>query len=401
MGYHTGDAPEEATVTPTYDVIVVGGGPAGSTAAREAAARGARVLLLDRATFPRDKPCGGGVNVRAAALLPFDLAPVVERTVYGAAFSLRGGRPFRRRYHRPLTYMTQRRRLDAFLLEQAERAGATVHQGEAVRTVEVNGAAEVRTDRGVYRGRTLVGADGANGVVRRALGLRPEPRAAVALEGNLPFPEGLPPAWQDCLALDVGGLPGGYAWVFPKGDHLNVGVGGWRWLGPTLRERLEAACRAWGLDPARLRDLRGHHLPLRAPGAPLVRGPALVAGDAAGLVDPLSGEGIYAAIYSGREAARAVTHYLAGRAPDLAPYQAAVERELGPDLRTSRALQDLFHRTPTPYYLFLSRSGWFWGQFCQVVRGETTYHAFARRLGPLRPALYAAAALARRGQRQS
>src|SRR5215213_10820621 len=93
-----------------YDVIVAGGGPGGSTAAREAAAAGARVLLLDRAAFPREKPCGGGVNVRAAALLPFDLAPVVERTVTGVRFSLRMRGDFTRRYGRPLTYMTQRSR---------------------------------------------------------------------------------------------------------------------------------------------------------------------------------------------------------------------------------------------------------------------------------------------------
>src|SRR5215213_10447321 len=93
-----------------YDVIVAGGGPAGSTAAREAAAAGARVLLLDRAAFPREKPCGGGVNVRAAALLPFDLSPVVERTVTGVRFSLRLRGDFTRRYDGPLTFMTQRSR---------------------------------------------------------------------------------------------------------------------------------------------------------------------------------------------------------------------------------------------------------------------------------------------------
>src|SRR5918998_1855322 len=106
----------------TYDLIVVGGSPAGSTAAREAAAAGARVLLLDRAAFPREKPCGGGVNVRAAALLPFDLSPVVERTVTGVRFSLRTSGDFTRRYSRPLTFMTQRCRLDAFLVRRAVEA---------------------------------------------------------------------------------------------------------------------------------------------------------------------------------------------------------------------------------------------------------------------------------------
>src|SRR5690348_5347130 len=107
-----------------YDAIVVGAGPAGSTAAREIASRGGSVLLLERARFPRDKPCGGGVTPRAARRLPFDLAPVVERAVDGVYFSLKLRSGFTRRSGATLTYLTQRRLLDAFLVRQAECAGA-------------------------------------------------------------------------------------------------------------------------------------------------------------------------------------------------------------------------------------------------------------------------------------
>src|SRR5215212_8565082 len=91
-----------------YDVIVVGAGPGGGTAARECAERGLSTLLLDKASFPRDKPCGGGVNIRAARLLPFDLAPVTERVIYGARFSLRQRPAFDRFSPEPLTCLTQR-----------------------------------------------------------------------------------------------------------------------------------------------------------------------------------------------------------------------------------------------------------------------------------------------------
>src|SRR3990167_1040686 len=107
-----------------YDAIVAGAGPAGSTAARLLAREGASVLLLDRARFPRDKPCGGGVTLRAAAVQDIDLSPVVERTVYGVRFSLRLGPSFDRRHGEPLSYMTQRRRLDEFLAERAAESGA-------------------------------------------------------------------------------------------------------------------------------------------------------------------------------------------------------------------------------------------------------------------------------------
>src|SRR3989304_6772450 len=110
------------------DGSVGGAGPAGSTTARECAERGLSVLLLEKAAFPRDKPCGGGVSVRAARLLPFDLSPVVERTAYGVRFSLRQSRGFVCSSSEPLTFITQRAALDTLLADQAVRAGAILRQ---------------------------------------------------------------------------------------------------------------------------------------------------------------------------------------------------------------------------------------------------------------------------------
>src|SRR5260370_38629725 len=97
-----------------YDVAIVGAGPAGSTAAFRLARAGASVLLVDRATFPRDKPCGGGVTGRAARLLPFSIQPVVEAVVDRLECRLRYGPPFERAAHAPLALMTQRRRPEPF-----------------------------------------------------------------------------------------------------------------------------------------------------------------------------------------------------------------------------------------------------------------------------------------------
>jgi geranylgeranyl reductase family protein len=367
------------------DAIVVGAGPAGSTLARILARSGARVLLLDRAAFPRDKPCGGGVSLRAASRLDLDLSPVTEQTIFDVRISYRLGRASRHHYPQPLVYMTQRCRLDAFLAEQAAATGVQFHDGEPVRAVEVSDRqVTVRTDKGVYTARILAGADGANGIVGRSTGTTPRADLALALEGNVPFPQGAPWRWQGTLALNLGGLPGGYGWVFPKGDHLNVGVGAWRWFAPNLREHLAALCRRYGFSPDALRDVRGHHLPLRRPGSPITRGPVLTVGDAAGLVDPLSGEGIHAAIQSAGLAARAIEAYLAERAADLSPYQTAVDELMMPELIASRKLQDIFHYTPAPYTFVLQHSSRFWHLMCRVIRGEVSYTGFLDMLGPLR-----------------
>ncbi|HEY8768756.1 MAG TPA: geranylgeranyl reductase family protein [Dehalococcoidia bacterium] len=370
-----------------YDVIVAGAGPAGSMAARQLAGRGARVLLLDKQKFPRDKPCGGGVTLRAASVQDVDLAPVVEQTIYGARFSLRLGPAFDRRFERPLTYMTQRCRLDSHLAERAAESGADLHDGEALREIDLEPGLTVRTDRDTYSARVLIGADGANGVTGRSLGLRPAFEEAVALEGNVRFADGVPEEWRDVVALDLGGLAGGYGWVFPKLDHLNVGVGAWKYAGFTLRSKLAQLAGRYGFEASTLENLRGHHLPVRVPGTPLARGPAALAGDAAGLVDPLSGEGIHMAFASGKLAAEQALRVLSGEAADMAAYESLVETQLQPELTVSRRLQELFNFAPPPYMALMRRSGKFWYFFCALIRGDLTYLDFVRIIGPLRLAV--------------
>src|SRR5437773_5119472 len=377
----------------TYDAVVAGAGPAGSTAARLLAERGASVLLLDKQRFPRDKPCGGGVTLRAAAVQDIDLSPVIERTIYGARFSLRLGGSFDRTYDKPLTYMTQRCRLDAHLAERAADAGADFQDGEAVRVVEAYHDAPprpdltIRTSHGMYTARVLIGADGANGVSARAASLSPHFEEAVALEGNLPFAPDIPEDWRAYVGIDLGGLAGGYGWVFPKQEHLNLGVGAWKYAGFTLRPKLTELCRRYGFDPSRLENLRGHHLPLRTSRSPIASGPIALVGDAAGLIDPLSGEGIHMAFASGRLAAANAMRYLAGETTSMAGYELSVDAKLQPELDISRRLQELFHFAPPPYLALMRRSEKFWLFFCHLIRGELTYIDYVRMIGPLRVAL--------------
>ena len=306
------------------DVIVVGAGPAGSTAAREIASRGAGVMLLDRARFPRDKPCGGGVTIRTAGLLPFSLDPVIEATVDTAHLRLRDGKEVTRRHTRPMTYMTQRSRLDHFLVEHAQAAGVEFRDGQPVKQVlrRPDGSYEARLrDGSIHRARVVIGADGANGVVALNLGYESPVESAVALEGNVHYPEGIPERYRSAVVLNLSFVPGGYGWVFPKGDHVNVGVGGWKaQVGTHLRRDLDRFCELYGFDPADVTQLRGHHLPLTRPGSLVAAGGSAVIGDAAGFVDPLSGEGIHGAVASGIAVAPAVEDYLAGRVDSLRGY---------------------------------------------------------------------------------
>ncbi len=328
---------------------MVGAGPAGSTAAYRLAAAGARVVLLDRQRFPRDKPCGGGLTMRGVGLLPFDVSPVVEDRVSRVLLRLRFERSTEHRFPTPIALMTQRSRLDHFLLERAGEAGADVRDGVRVRGVEADGAAGmvVDLDGGRIRAEVVLGADGANGVCAKALGLGADRAFEVAYEGNLPVAGAAAAEHRGRVILELGTVPGGYGWIFPKGDHVNVGVGGWATEGPRLRDHLRRLCEQHGIPPGDLSALRGHRLPLRRSWSLAARGRAAVVGDAAGLVDPLSGDGIFEAILSSKLASEAALDVLAGREPGMEPYEGRLRRALATHAATAWAAKVALERAPT------------------------------------------------------
>jgi geranylgeranyl reductase family protein len=375
-----------------YDAIVVGAGPAGSTCAYRLASAGASVLLLDRARFPRDKPCGGGVTGRAARLLPFSIDPVVEDAVTSVRMRLRYGSWFERGGEAPLVLMTQRVRLDAFLVERAVEAGTELRDGVRVESVTA-GADGVEATAGGERfaAAALVGADGVNGACARALGLGGNQAVGVALEGNVGY-DRLGDGYRGRAVLELGVLPGGYGWVFPKGDHANVGIGGWASEGPRLRTALRGLCAAHGVGADDLEGVRGYRLPLRSPRSTLARGRAAVVGDAAGLVDPISGDGMFEAFLSGKLAAEAVGDLLAGRAAGLDPYGRKLTGMLGTHLWASWGVKAALDRFPRTTFR-IARSRIVWRTVERLVQGEIADVSAAR--GLARPPLKALAALAR------
>jgi geranylgeranyl reductase family protein len=348
-----------------FDTVVVGAGPAGALTAFHLSRARARVLLVDKARFPRDKPCGGGLTYRALRQLPFSVEPVVEDVVSRVECRLRYGRTFARG-ERPLVVMTQRRRLDAFLVERAVEAGAEFRDGTRAQVVTDTlvrvGDEEVETG-------AVIGADGANGPAARALGLAGEIVHGVAIEGNIGYDRVPRRRYAGKMVLELAVVPGGYGWVFPKGDHVNFGVGGWGYEGPRIRDHLRRLCTEHGVDVDELTDVRGHRLPLRRPESVLARGRAALVGDAAGLVDPVSGDGIYEAFFSARLAAAATIDLLEGRAGSLEPYHPVVTRALAPVAAAGWGAKVALDRFPRAVFA-LMRLPMTWRGLEKVVLGE-------------------------------
>ena len=369
------------------EVLVVGAGPAGSATAIHLARAGVSVLLVDRAHFPRDKPCGGGLTGRALRHAPCDVSPVVEHTVDRFVLRLGYGRHFSRSSENPLVLMTQRRRLDAHLAEQAVVAGAEFRDGMRVESVAEDGDRVSALVGGTpVSALYVVGADGANGVVARTVGTDEGIVRGVALEGNVSWGALPPDAFRRTAWVELGVVPGGYGWVFPKGDHANLGVGGWSAEGPRLREHLGRLARTHGLDPATMHDVRGHRLPMRRLGTACAHGRVLLVGDAAGLVDPLSGDGIYEAFASARLAAAAI---VAGKPEEYEPALASALDRHASASWTAKRVADRYPRA----CFWAARAPGVFDAVAGLLRGDLSHPGEAKAIA--RPSLRALSRLSR------
>jgi flavin-dependent dehydrogenase len=317
----------------TADVAVVGAGPAGAAAALAvlAARPGARVVLLDRAAFPRDKSCGDGVAPQVLDVLArlgvhglLDDWPTVDRLELGYP----GGAWLAGRCARP-NRVVPRRVLDARLVEAAVARGATLLQ-RRVRAVSLDGPDVVV---GGVRARVVVGADGAHSAVRTALAPDGGGTTAIALRGYAPVAPHL--AEAQVIAFDPDGSWPAYAWSFPVGDgSANIGYGELLEPGGAAPTRAHLLARLDALLPgasAGADDWKGHHLPLSTGRWQQPDGPVLLAGDALGLVNPLTGEGIHAAVLSGALAGLAAAASLRTGRPEEAGvrYRAALRARFG------------------------------------------------------------------------
>ena len=363
---------------PAYDVAVVGGGPAGAMAALAAAEAGASTVLLERAAVPRYKTCGGGLTAVSLAALPAGFTPPARATASTIGFTSRGRRACERDTGTDLVTLVDRADLDAALLDVAAAAGAEVRASCTVVAVADEGEAVVLSlaDGTALRARAVVGADGSSGRLSRHVGVELD-HVDVGLEVELPTPAHLRSHWEHRLQIDWGPLPGSYGWVFPKGGRLSVGVIGDRGQGPALRDYLADLLCGLGLAGVEPEVSSGHLTRCRTPGSPLHRGRVLLAGDAAGLLEPLMREGISFALRSGRLAGVAAA---AGTGQAFAAYDDAVLATLGAEMAAGGALLAAFTRRPGAFHA----GAWTpvgWRLFRRFVEGRTTLPALMAHRG--------------------
>lgn len=363
-----------------FDCIIVGAGPAGSSASYHLAKQGYSILLLDKAEFPRTKSCGGGVSPAIAQWFDFDFSPVVQNHVSQVKYTFKLGDPAEVELKNvtPM-WMVQREQFDNFLVEQATNKGAEFKSG-----VEVTGATlkgdtwQIETSAGTFDSKYLIAADGANSTVARLLGMGDTSTVAAA---SLQVPGEVSDRRKTMAFFDFGSLKNGFMWCFPKADGYSFSaayVRNPKGKPDELKKQLFKYAELFDLDPSN-GEYREHPLNLWEKERTLHGDRFLLVGEAAGIVDPLIGEGIRPAMYTGVRAAGAIIGALNGEANALAEYSESVNKEWGDNLAKADFLAGIFYKAPKiAYKVGVKRpvAGQLMGK---ILCGESSYSQIAER----------------------
>lgn len=351
-----------------YDVIVVGAGPAGATAAYYLTGAGLKVLLLEKKKLPRFKPCGGGISLKFLATLPFDVSRAIKGKVSRIRYLYNNSDPFEAEMDCQLA-LVNRRDFDLAIASAAVSAGAELIDDLPVNGIDVkNDRIRILTEKGSFEAKYLIGADGVYTRVGEWSGLVKKRRIGSALEVEL---TGLDHA-QTAL-IGFGRVKEGYSWSFPKADFYSVGIGGRH--GDKLRSQLDDWLDCLGYKGDRKFKVYGHALPEAVIGAQLQKGKILLVGDAAGLVNPLTGEGIRYAVRSGQIAAAAII------ANKIDNYSRLIYEQIGADLRFSYFIRFLFNAWPKFCYRYGVKNAAASRELSKAFCGDATFKGLFFKIG--------------------
>ncbi len=365
--------------TQTFDILIIGAGPAGTAAATTARKAGLSAAIIDKAAFPRAKLCGGLITGRSRDLyrriFGRDLDPVLFEHRDRVAFYAMGA-PLGAEVDSPPIYLTMRWDMDAHLLDMARAAGAVDFTGRRITQIDTNAISVTLEDGSTLSGAIMIGADGVNSLVARTLfGRAFDPKTiGFALEVEAP-----PMDEPQAIRVDLGAAAWGYGWQFSKARSTTIGIGGLEAENPRMKAQL-ATYRAQ-LDDESDARIKGHFLPFgdyrRIPG----KGRVLLAGDAAGLVDPITGEGIAYALQSGEAAGHAAAQAIAtGRLHTALPAYRRALRPVHRALRMACWLRPLMFdaRSQRLFHRAFANSAVLKGAYLKLLAGQIEYPAICR-----------------------
>ena len=311
-----------------FDVIVIGSGPSGSMAAIEASKQGLHTALIEKEKLPRRKVCAGGLVKRASDLIPADIEYPIQSDCHEIGLVISDANlSFQPLKRDNLVTMVCRSAFDYALIKHAAKLGCEIIDECNIDTItpeeEYN---HIQSSKGDFSCSYLVFADGAKASLSNKF-WDDNRQIAPSIEADIYLSDEKMKEFQQHATFDFGAISQGYGWVFPKSDHLSIGLATFNKNGVRLQKQLDKYLQQLRIfDDSEIKNRKGFIIPLTARDGPFVKKRMLIVGDAAGFVDPITAEGLSHAIRSGQEAGRAIVSGFSDPKHVLTVYQDAIKK---------------------------------------------------------------------------
>jgi geranylgeranyl reductase family protein len=341
-----------------FDVAVIGSGPAGASAALKLAENNLSVVIIEKATLPRYKTCGGGFAFRGRREMPFDISSVVEREFYKLdVYFDKVGAHFSPERKDPIISMVMRADFDNLLVEKAKEAGVIVLDNHKLNDITFNESTILHTSQGDIKTKFIIAADGALSPTAKLAGWKETRYLIPALEYEVEVSSEDFERLSQQVRLDFDAVPLGYGWSFPKKNHLSIGVASARRTKINLKKYYREYIETLGIKEIVSESFHGFQIPLTTRTDGFVRKNVFLVGDAAGFADPISAEGISNAITSGRLAAESIIEGELNSEKSETLYTQKLEKSLLPELKMGVYLSKLFYENERARNFLIKRYG--------------------------------------------
>ncbi|SIS89523.1 geranylgeranyl reductase family protein [Belliella pelovolcani] len=356
----------------SFDVVVVGSGPAGGMAAYEAAKGGLRVAILEKETLPRYKTCGGGLVFRGRDMLPFDISHVIEKEfndLYIYFDHLKEPLFAKRPY--PVVTMVMRDSFDQLIIQEAGKFGAELLENHQLKAVNFDTEIRLETSQGAISCKYVIAADGVLGPTAKLAGWQETRKTIPALEYEVEVDQEAFERLSAEARFDIDAIPKGYGWCFPKKNHLSIGVGTFEKRKVNLREHYYQYLKTLGIKEVKSEQAHGFQVPVSPRTDGFVKHNVFLTGDSAGFADPLTAEGITNALYSGSLAGKAIAENFQNPAQAEKAYLDALHVRLLPELKFTGYLAHLFYHQKRIRNYLMKQNG---QRYCEKITDVYTGH---------------------------
>ncbi len=360
-----------------FDVAIVGSGPSGASAALKLAKAGLSTVVIEKATLPRYKVCGGGFVYRGRKNMSFDISEVVEKEFHTVDIYLGKKLHFRTEREQPIISMIMRDSFDNLIIEKAKEFGIKLLEGVEVKELvfQENDTTLIKTTGEDVEAKFVIAADGAYSPVAKMAGWSEDTRTLIpALEYEVEVSDEEYAKFSNEVRFDIDAVPAGYAWNFPKKNHLSIGVGVFQKKKLNLHQLCQEYIDKLGIKDIKSISKHGFQIPVSPRTDGFVKNNVFLIGDAAGFADPITAEGISNAIYSGNLVADAIVEGVLDLKSVEALYLEKINERLVPELMTSLRLSKWFYKQKTVRNLLLKKYGQrFSDAMADIFMGDRTF----------------------------